>query len=275
MRRAAAALALMLTVLAAPVSAQNSGLDRLTLRDSVLGWEGVGRIDFGQTGFCTGTLIATDLVLTAAHCVYDLASRRLHDPATVTFRAGLADGRAIAEARVSRIVAHPGFVPGLEISRSSVRHDVALLKLAQPIPAATAAPFVVDDPSPRAREVSVVSYAVGRESALSWQRRCGVLGQAEGLLAFDCDVDFGSSGAPVFDRTEGRARVVSIVSSGRRSETGVIAIGMQLPPLVAELRSALHAALPDLPAPPPPPPVRRIAPGGESRPDIGARFLRP
>ena len=35
------------------------------------GWEAVGRLNFGREGFCTAALITSDVVLTAAHCLFD------------------------------------------------------------------------------------------------------------------------------------------------------------------------------------------------------------
>ena len=56
---------------ALPASASNtSNLNALEKRSDVVGFEAVGRLD-SPHGFCSGTLIAADLVLTAAHCVYD------------------------------------------------------------------------------------------------------------------------------------------------------------------------------------------------------------
>jgi protease YdgD len=272
--RLASAL-LMVFVAAGSADAQtNSALDRLTQREESFGWEAVGRLDFGDTGFCTGTLIATDLVLTAAHCLYDQASGLPVAVQTITFRAGLSDGVAVAEVSVLRAVAHPGYDPAEGTGRNGIRHDVALLQLDRAIPSAIAAPFVVQTPGDL-RQVSVVSYAQGRETALSWQRTCGVLGHEDGLLAFDCDVDFGSSGAPVFDRSQGRARIVSIISAGRKEDGGTVAFGMELPGLLSDLKAALRSGkgvvAADAAAQPR---IRRIGAGDTSR-NIGARFVKP
>lgn len=253
--------------------AQNTGLERLTRREQVLGWEAVGRIDLGDGGFCTGTLIATDLVLTAAHCL----SGRDGAPPDLTktrFRAGLSNGAAIAEAQVVRAVVHAGYEPARGVTEGNVRHDVALLQIAPAIPAALAAPFTVAAPGERS-EVSVVSYAMGREEALSWQRACTVLGRTGGLIAVDCDVTFGSSGAPVFDRSGNRARIVSIISSGGQRNGKTVAFGMALPGLVADLKAQLWSGRGVVTAAPAQgPTVRRIG-AGEGRRDIGARFVRP
>ncbi len=236
-----ARLSLGLLALSGPALA-DTGLDRLTRRDEVFGWEAVGRLDFGTSGFCTGTLIATDMVLTAAHCLYDRARGALQPVETIRFRAGLQDGAVVAEQPALRAVMHPAYQPDAPMSEFSVRHDVALVQLAQPIPAAVAAPFVVRQPG-SGESVSVVSYAQGREDALSWQRACRVLGKKDGLLAFNCDVDFGSSGAPVFDLSGGRGRIVSIISAGRKEGGGTVAFGMELPGLIEDLKAALRAGL--------------------------------
>jgi protease YdgD len=141
----------------------------------------------------------------------------------------------VAEGRVQRTVAHPGYDPATPVSPQNVRHDVALLELAQPIPAAVAAPYSVVSPG-KGTAVSVLSYAEGREDVPSWQRECQVLDRAEGLVALDCDVSFGSSGAPVFDRSGPRPRIVSLISAGGPTDKGAIAYGMDLPGAVRDLK---------------------------------------
>lgn len=280
LRRAAARLlAAALALAPAAAGAQGAGLDRLTLRDQLLGWEAVGRVDIAGGGFCTGTLIAPDLVLTAAHCLFGPAHAAPVDPGRVTFRSGLRDGQAVAAAPVARAVPHPGYLPAADGSLDRVRHDVALLQLARPIPAAVAAPFAVR-PSDGVRAVSVVSYARERAEALSWERSCTIVGRDSGLMAFDCDVHFGSSGAPVFDLSGGRGRIVSLIVGGRRDAGGTLSVGMELPAAVAALHEALRRGEGVAEAAVPPaqtraqPLLRRPGAGGDRR-DIGARFLRP
>ncbi len=227
---------LALAPLAGPLHAQNSGLDRLATRERVLGWEAVGRLDLPQ-GYCTGVLIATDLVLTAAHCMFNPLTGTYFDPGQMRFSAGLADGRAIAIRQGLRQVSHPDYIHAAGLTADNVRRDVALVQLASPIPAATAAPFTVGTVGGRGTPVSVVSYGEGRDDAPSWQRVCTVIGHGGGLIGFDCDVVHGSSGAPVFDRSGSRARIVSLVSAGN----GRDAYGMELPALVDEVKAALRA----------------------------------
>ncbi|WP_138932905.1 trypsin-like serine peptidase [Roseovarius arcticus] len=250
--------------LAAPALA--GGLIRLTDRDDLFGWEAVGRLELEGKGYCTGSLIAPDLVLTAAHCVFDDAGAPI-PPERISFRAGLRDGVFISQSGVAQVAAHPDYTPGPRVTSDMVRHDAALLKLSQAIPAAVASPFVLAGAEARqGLRVSVVSYGRGRDAALSWQRDCGVTGAGRGLLAFDCDVTFGSSGAPVFSRRQGqRARIVSLISSGGAD----IAYGMTLPGIVADLKVALRAAPRQQVASP-----RRVQ-VGQGGGAMGAKFQKP
>lgn len=232
-------VAALLALSASPAIA--SGLIRLTDRDDLFGWEAVGRVEIAGNGYCTGVLIANDLVLTAAHCVYDRTGAPIAAD-RIQFRAGLRDGVSIADRAVARIAAAKAYDPQAGMSAENVRNDAALLELAQPILATIAAPFVIHTDAQTGDRVSVVSYGKGRDDALSWQRDCGVLHRWTGLMAFDCNVTFGSSGAPVFYRDGRRARILSLISGGRfKDGASVMAFGMDLPGLVATLKRDLRA----------------------------------
>ena len=67
-------IALLLPTL---VFGKDSLLQRLDTADAGREWEAVGRLDIDGVGFCTGALIAPDIVLTAAHCLFDKESKAL------------------------------------------------------------------------------------------------------------------------------------------------------------------------------------------------------
>jgi protease YdgD len=261
-----------------PAWAEDTPLQMLDTATAAQRWGAVGLVDIGGTGICTGTLIAPDRVLTAAHCLYNgNGAARLAD-GSMRFLAGWRNGRALTERRVRRAFAHPDYVhdPGAGVEDS--RFDLAILVLDEPIRSTRVVPFPVVTGQSVGREVGIVSYAKGRTDAPALQSACGVIGFEAGLVVMSCSVDFGSSGAPVFHMGPEGPEIVSVVLAKAEYEGDSVAVGTLLGSNFTELQQVVAE---DDGGGPRPGIVRTDKPGGArmisagERPETGARFVRP
>lgn len=245
----------------------------LVSADAARGWEAVGRLDTGIS-FCSATLVAPDLVLTAAHCLFDENNRRIADDA-LSFAAGLRNGRAEATRRVTR-----SFVPGDFRSTqgppamSLIAHDIALLELDQPILSGLVVPIRTGLQGRLRDVVTVVSYGRDRESYASIQEDCEIVGREEAITALTCKVVQGSSGSPILRQTPSGFEVVAVVSAMGQWNGEDAAFAVDVDALLPGLMAAARTAPGNSPRDGNGVALRQVA-GDGGRGNLSARFIRP
>ncbi len=176
------------------------------------GGDAIGRIVFSGKSMCTGALVASDLVLTAAHCLYSPRTGKRIAPSKMEFQAGLKAGKSSASRIVARATQHPQYRHKKKHT-SHLPYDLALLKLEAPIPTSVAHPVKISTGT-NAGNLGVVSYTIGHKNDPRLVFPCEILARQQETMVMNCEVNFGASGAPVMQIQKGTdPKLVSVISS--------------------------------------------------------------
>ena len=261
-------------------SAAVGGLRALASADAAQPWTGVGRLDTGVS-FCSATLIAERLVLTAAHCLFHPRSGARLAADDLTFQAGLRNGRPEAVRSVRRSVVPASYAPSSDPDLDNIGQDLALLLLDHPVRGNGIRPIGTGHATRQGDDVTVVSYGADREAHASIEEGCVVLERFAAVRLLSCRVVQGSSGAPVLRMGADGPELVAVISATARDRTGRdVSMAASLDGVFADLMGRLtgNASGAETGAASG---ATRFGPGAGSalsdggRSGLGARFIRP
>jgi hypothetical protein len=193
-------------------------------------------------GFCSGVVIAPDVVLTAAHCATTAGDLRIlvRD----------ASGRQILS-EVSTVALHPGFRPNAPKTRER-SIDLALIRIAGALPASYAAAERSADPIAIGARFRVAGFGIaaeGNERSAGTLRQTTIAARAplSSILLWAGDPDnagagacTGDSGGPIFAADTPRVVAITVWATGAgKSHCGALTQAALIAPQEGWIASVL------------------------------------
>ncbi|WP_119302958.1 trypsin-like serine peptidase [Dongia deserti] len=193
--------------------------DRTPIDNETWPWIALGRINREIGGHCTGALIAPNLVLTAAHCLYNFRDQRWTIPMEVHFVAGYHRGAYRAHAKGRDFTISPKWKPGDAKDESNIGNDWALVELErslaiQPVELSSLS-FEQMKRAVEDGELTIAGYNGDYAEILTQHHGCQLIAKVENghLLLHDCDATYGTSGAPLLLVTPAGAEIIGLQSA--------------------------------------------------------------
>ncbi len=193
-------------------------------------WSSIGRLQIGDNGHCTATLIADDWILTNAHCVVDRKTSKITSEALV-FLPNLINGKldvATDRANVIKVISGTNFSDSDVIPNPE---DWAMLKIDQPLGRKYGTIGWRSLPSTELiksiKQFTLTGYSgdfpntknyprlsAGPGYTAGMHKQCSITGeQSDKVLIHDCNMRAGASGSAILGWIDDKPYIVAINSA--------------------------------------------------------------
>ncbi|MCL1127040.1 trypsin-like serine peptidase [Shewanella surugensis] len=188
-------------------------------------WDRLGKLRVYKKTSCTATLVAPNLIVSAAHCVFDRDSNAYVSPHKLLFYAGLKGNDIKAKVKIKRYTVPSKTFPTGQFTENALLIDWVVLELERPIGCTLGSFPLWDQQVGAINKLITAGYASGNFTQLTQTDTCeSAVPRSDSTMwrLKNCALKKGDSGAPILVQIKGQAEpyIAGVISAGANDSRG-------------------------------------------------------